>query len=314
MLRFGDASVNSNILKSLAADFLMETPYALESDDNYRRWRDRKLQRYPRHAADLLVETADLPDLSAAERRRLGDTVARGNMALLQCTKRVNINKESLSRLGVQIGLRRLDANPCADEDAISTLTVSDQGRGHEYIPYTNRALSWHTDGYYNAPGHQVRAWALLCAQDAEDGGENELLDPEILYILLREENPDYIRALMAPDALTIPANVENGRQIRPARSGPVFSVDAADGSLHMRYSARGRNIVWKPDPLLEAARRFIETLFSSGSPYIFRHRLAPGQCLVSNNVLHNRSAFRDATGRPRVVYRARYYDRIRCP
>ena len=43
------------------------------------------------------------------------------------------------------------------------------------------------------------------------------------------------------------------------------------------------------------------------------RYRLQPGEGLISNNALHCRSGFRDdpATGRTRLVYRARYYDRI---
>ena len=80
-----------------------------------------------------------------------------------------------------------------------------------------------------------------------------------------------------------------------------------------MRYSARKRNILWKPDPVTGAATAFLEHLFSHTESPIFRHRLEPGQGLISNNVLHNRSAFRDASepGKRRLLYRARYFDRI---
>ena len=61
-----------------------------------------------------------------------------------------------------------------------------------------------------------------------------------------------------------------------------------------------------------QAALEFIEILFSSDTPYIFRHRLQPGECLLSNNVLHNRSGFQDSPGRKRLLFRARYSDRIR--
>jgi hypothetical protein len=33
---------------------------------------------------------------------------------------------------------------------------------------------------------------------------------------------------------------------------------------------------------------------------------------VICNNVLHARSAFRDDPARPRLLYRARYYDRVR--
>jgi hypothetical protein len=79
-----------------------------------------------------------------------------------------------------------------------------------------------------------------------------------------------------------------------------------------MRYSARQRNIRWKPGAAAAAAA-FLQGLFSSGSPYILRHLLQPGEVLVSNNVLHNRSGFRDieAPNRRRLLFRARYFDRI---
>ena len=45
---------------------------------------------------------------------------------------------------------------------------------------------------------------------------------------------------------------------------------------------------------------------------HIFRARLEPGMGLLCNNVLHDRSAFTDdPTHPPRLLYRARYYDRI---
>ena len=43
----------------------------------------------------------------------------------------------------------------------------------------------------------------------------------------------------------------------------------------------------------------------------MLRTRLAPGMGLVCNNVLHERSAFEDAPDRKRLLYRARYVERI---
>jgi hypothetical protein len=77
-----------------------------------------------------------------------------------------------------------------------------------------------------------------------------------------------------------------------------------------MRYSARKRNIVWKQDPRISSALRFLATLLRD-SPYILRHRLAPGQGIVSNNALHNRSGFKDSAEKRRLYYRARYQDRL---
>jgi hypothetical protein len=38
---------------------------------------------------------------------------------------------------------------------------------------------------------------------------------------------------------------------------------------------------------------------------------LQAGEGLISNNVLHNRTAFEDGPGHRRLIYRARFYDRI---
>jgi hypothetical protein len=290
----------------------MINPFCLDHLDAYLRWRDLKLARRPADVMELLMEIRDPCAPSPAELRCAAECVERANMVLLQCKNDDRINKASLVRLGSRFGLKRLDDNLCADEDAVSTIRVSAGGGGNEYIPYTDRPLGWHTDGYYNAPDRQIRGWSLMCRQDAAAGGENALLDHEILYILLRDDDPEHIRALMAPDALTIPANYDQGIEIRPAYSGPVFSLDPRDGSLHMRYSARTRNIQWKRDTATQTAAALITRLFSTQSAYIYRHRLEPGQCLLSNNVLHNRSGFRDSPEKRRVIYRARYYDRIR--
>ena len=147
--------------------------------------------------------------------------------------------------------------------------------------------------------------------QSSAEGGENALLDHEIAYLLMRDENPGFIRALMQPDAMTIPARVEEDGVARADSVGPVFSVHPQSGDLHMRYTARTRSIAWKQDETTLAAVAFLEKLLDSDLPYIYRGRLEPGMGLVSNNVLHDRAGFSDAPDRKRLLYRARYYDRI---
>jgi hypothetical protein len=41
---------------------------------------------------------------------------------------------------------------------------------------------------------------------------------------------------------------------------------------------------------------------------------MQPGMGIVCNNVLHERSGFVDDPLRPRLLYRARYYDRVAAP
>nr|VFJ65064.1 MAG: Taurine catabolism dioxygenase TauD, TfdA family [Candidatus Kentron sp. FM]VFJ67268.1 MAG: Taurine catabolism dioxygenase TauD, TfdA family [Candidatus Kentron sp. FM]VFK11850.1 MAG: Taurine catabolism dioxygenase TauD, TfdA family [Candidatus Kentron sp. FM] len=286
------------------------TAFDIGQDGAYRAWRDAKLAGYPARVEELCVAVRDPRQLSDAEYGALVERCRKTNIAIYQSAIGRDPDRNVPALLGKRFGLERIDRNQGSDDDAITSITVTEaDGRG-EFIPYTDRPLQWHTDGYYNAPDRQIRGFLLHCVNPARSGGENALLDHEIAYILLREENPAFISALMAPDALTIPAYIADGVLRRPERSGPVFSV-GTDGTLHMRYTMRTRNIHWKQDPVLKSALAFLERLFSSDSPYIFRAVLQPGWGVLNNNVLHDRSSFVDSEQNPRLLYRARYYDRI---
>nr|NIR27814.1 TauD/TfdA family dioxygenase [Gammaproteobacteria bacterium]NIR81669.1 TauD/TfdA family dioxygenase [Gammaproteobacteria bacterium]NIR88236.1 TauD/TfdA family dioxygenase [Gammaproteobacteria bacterium]NIU02775.1 TauD/TfdA family dioxygenase [Gammaproteobacteria bacterium]NIV73405.1 taurine catabolism dioxygenase TauD [Gammaproteobacteria bacterium] len=273
-----------------------------------------KLSLRPRSAEELVVPVNDPCHLCEEERRELVACCRRANNAIYVSRASLPADKTIPRRVGEQLGLRRLDGNLCADDDGITSLRVMSSGSRHEgYIPYSNRAINWHTDGYYNGPDQPIRAMLLHCVSDAASGGDNALLDHELAYALLRDESPELVAALMRPDAMTIPANIQDGEEIRPARRGPVFSVDSGTGALHMRYTARTRSIEWRDDPLTRAAVEFLAHLLEDGSEYVLRYRLQPGQGLVSNNTLHTRAAFQDdpSAGKSRLLYRARYYDRI---
>lgn len=280
--------------------------------DRYERWRERKLAAYPRRAEDLVVEVRDPRDLTGSEADQLRRICAVANMAVYSSPLAGVADKEIVRRVGARLGLARLQANPLADEDGITSLEVAARKSERGYIPYSNRRLLWHTDGYYNPPASRIRAFVLHCVRPAAAGGENRLLDPEIAYILLRDENPEYVRALSAPDAMTVPANEEDPAAQRGAQAGPVFSFE--DGALHMRYTARTRSIVWRADAATQEAVARLREILDADSPYVFRLKLSGGQGLVCNNVLHDRSEFTDAAVAPeagRLVYRARYSDRI---
>ncbi len=287
----------------------------LDDGDAYARWRDGKLAAYDGALPLPVIELADTGHPGAAEVARMVELLGQFNM-VLYAGKPTPLEqaKQDVRSLGVGLGLNRLDANLCADEDAITPLAVSQGSQRKRYIPYTNRPISWHTDGYYNSPERQIRAMALHCVSPAASGGENQLMDPDIAYILLRERNPDYIRALMHDRVMTIPANEEEEGQVRPAQSGPVFSFGPDKDTLHMRYTARTRSIEWRDDETTTAAVACLGDILNTPSPYIIGHRLQAGQGVICNNILHNRSAFEDTDTCQRMVLRARYYDRTAAP
>lgn len=286
----------------------------LDSVEPYADWRKAKLKGYPTSLDEVRVKVNDPRVLNDAEQLKLLQACRKTNMAIYVSQLGSLADKQIPRRLGEQFGLTHFDRNLLADEDAVTTLQLMPEKSGRGYIPYSNRRLQWHTDGYYNPPERQVRAFVLHCVTPAANGGENALLDPEIAYLRLRDENPEFIRALMAPDVLTIPANTEEGGENRPAQTGPVFSIDPVTGSLHMRYTARTRSIEWKPDAKTQNAVKALEQLLASDSPEVFRYRFSAGEGLLCNNVLHNRTEFTDDVdkGMSRLIYRARFHDRIR--
>ena len=291
---------------------MSDKPFSLTDDAAYQAWRKAKLSDYPQSAAALRVDLAG-DWISDQDVARLQAKCRKTNMVIYRLADAARGDKDFIRALGLRLGLVRLDGNLCADNDAITSLQVMDSGRHSAYIPYTNRRLSWHTDGYYNLPEHTIRGILMHCVRAAAEGGENSLLDHEIAYIQLRDQNPAFIEALMRPDAMTIPPNIENGKEIRAEQSGPVFSVDAETGSLHMRFSARARNIIWHDDDVTRQAVTCLNGLLTPNNPYVIRYRLNPGEGIICNNVLHSRTGFTDdeTPGKTRLLYRARYFDRI---
>lgn len=292
--------------------------FDLKNESAYLNWREAKLDGYPKSLDELTVPVGSLEAPSDDERDAIIAVCRRANMAVYAVTSDDLADEETRDELhafAAGFGLEGREGHRSAADDGIVALQVSDEGSRKGYIPYSNRSLNWHTDGYYNEAERRIRAFVLHCVRAAGEGGENGLLDPEIAYIRLRDANPEFISALSHPQAMTIPANIEPDGSVRPANTGPVFSVDPDSGCLQMRFTARRRHIVWREDAVTKEAVDYLVGLLNGDDTCIFRHRLAPGQGLICNNVLHSRSAFTDIkdseaeTGR--LLYRMRYGERI---
>jgi alpha-ketoglutarate-dependent taurine dioxygenase len=281
----------------------------LTDEDVYQRWRRGKLDAYPKRVTEILVPIDGLRTLTDAQNASIKRSIKRANMVIYRC-RDMFVDRAAVVSFARRFGLTRIDHHLCANADGVSELSVAATGVRSDYVPYSNRSLSWHTDGYYNDKQRQINAVILHCAQSAVSGGENALFDPEIAYIRLRDEDPRFITAFEHPECMTIPANTGAEGEIRPALTGPVFSY-GAQGEIHMRYSARKKNIRWRDDPLTRAARDFLTGILNETDGMIFHYRLQKGEGLLSNNVLHDRTSFSDGQGQQRLLYRARFFDRI---
>ncbi|MDD9883549.1 MAG: TauD/TfdA family dioxygenase [Gammaproteobacteria bacterium] len=324
-----------------AADARFLSPAVIADPAGYRRWRADKLARARRWAAQSPVDIADPARLTAAELAALRARVEAVNFALYRVAgAAAAVDHAALKRLCRQVGLTRLATNPFSAPSGISEICVADGDAGEatvaggttgtvatdnagattgtvapaataaRYIPYTDRALGWHTDGYYQPPQRRIRAFALHTLRAAPSGGENRLLDHEILYLLLRDRDPALAAGLFAEDALTIPPGLGAGGGARAAQTGPVFWFAA--GRLQMRLTLRPRHAQWKAST--RAAAADIKAILDDPeSPFVTTRRLRAGEGILCNNIPHNRAAFtRPPAGQPgRLTLRARFYDCI---
>jgi len=283
-----------------------------KTDDFYRKWRDARIAASIAAAEEGFVEISDLATPSEAERGELMRRCSESNLALYHAPQGADLRGD-LRRFADSFGLRIAEKHRSAGGDGIVALRESDAPSQKGYIPYSKRKMNWHTDGYYNAPDDRISAMVLHTAQPADDGGSNQFLDHTIAYIRLMDENPDYVRALMHPEAMVIPANEEEG-SLRPESVGPVFFADADTGALQMRYTARTRSIAWRDDSLTREAVAFLQHTLEKPDPLTISLRFEAGQGVLCNNVLHDRTGFDPGAAgfSPRVVYRVRFHNRVK--
>lgn len=287
-------------------------PFNLNDDGAYGRWRERKLRAFPLEPEAQRVSVGVLGPVDDAQREAIVAACRRANFAVYRTVCDSPPEMADLRSFGEALGLKRFDRHLWAPQQGIVALqNERNRERRGEYIPYTDRAMGWHTDGYYKTAEAAVRGFIMHCISPAAKGGANYLLDPEMVYIAMRDSSPRLLAALMEPDVMTIPENtLERGAE-RPPVTGPVFSVHPRDGALHMRYTARTVSIEWKDDAITRDAVAFLEELMTPPVPYAYYVRLAAGEGIVCNNVLHNREAFLDDGDHKRLVWRARYRDRV---
>jgi hypothetical protein len=287
------------------------SPYLLANEDAYRVWRSSKLENRSRTLPTRVFELNADGLLADSQMADVQQQVDAYNFVIFEAPD-TDFDKRDFIALNHQFGLHDLDINPGADADKVTALrVVSESDQRAQYIPYTNRAMNWHTDGYYNPHARRINAFSLYCVDQSARGGGNFLFDHEMMYLLIRDRSPEMLQALMHDDLMRIPANVQDNQVIRAEESGPVFSLQPVSCALNMRFTSRPQHIVWKSDKCSQQALNLVREILLQGQAMI-EIRLHAGQGIVCNNILHGREAFQDDPQHPaRLVYRARYYDAI---
>lgn len=278
--------------------------------DTYQKWRDKKIK----HATTSLtsIEIKKPQQLKSGEKQQLTDCIQQSNFALYQFNSDQHEPKSSVIAINKQLGLVDYDKHLYSHTDGLAEISPSQMGEQSEFIPYTNKALNWHTDGYYNPINQRIRAFSLFCVKQADNGGENEWIDHEMVYILLREKSPELAQILTQYDVMIVPEHQVNGVVIREKSVGAVFFIDELSGALMMRYTQRKHNIIWKEASQVAEARIMLESILDIKTQYHHRYKMTAGQGLVCHNIIHKRAGFSiGIKTQPRLMIRGRYFNRV---
>jgi len=288
----------------------------LSSNESYKIWREKKLRQAQELHNAPIIEIKDIANISESEKKAILDNCKKTNMAIYQSAKTTSPNETriALRNFAQSFNLEIAEKHRSAGESGIVAITPSNAKGQKGYMPYSNRPMNWHTDGYYNAANEQIRAMVLHCVIPSTDGGSSQFFDNEIAYIRLRDHNPDFIKALMHNEAMSIPQNIEENGDIRPISIGPVFSFDENSENLIMRYTARTKSIIWRDDEITKQAVAFLQNLLETGDEFMQSLTLKAGQGVLCNNSLHNRTGFNDKSEdeNKRMLFRVRFHNRIK--
>ena len=157
------------------------SPFHYHNTKAYQQWKKQKLSDYPHSIEQLVVPLKDPMALSSNEVEQLRYWLARANMVIYAMDAEKAEDKSVPEAIGQQLGIHSLDKNECADHDGFTSLQVVDAGLHTLYIPYSNKGINWHTDGYYNRLSEQIFSMLLHCVRPAQSGGENRLMDHDCL-------------------------------------------------------------------------------------------------------------------------------------
>jgi hypothetical protein len=274
--------------------------------DDYQFWRDKKLANATTKLDECIIDIQNPLALTAIEKDQIQRLCQYNNFALIQTQTQTDYSYSTI-QLNRQLGLNTPDNHLFANSDTLAHITPANNKQQGEFIPYTNKPIGWHTDGYYNSPEQRIRSFSLFCVNPASNGGENSWLDNDILYILLRQQSPEAAELLTRSDAMTLPAHSENGKILRPKSVGAIFMLD--NNQLYLRYTQRKKYVQFANEVLVAVA--LLDDILAKGSVYHFQHLMVKNQGIICNNIIHKRGGFVDDKDNPRLLLRGRYFTRI---
>jgi alpha-ketoglutarate-dependent taurine dioxygenase len=272
--------------------------------EDYKRWKDKKLESFTSNLDHLTVHISNPNSVSKPEKNKVISLIDSNSMAFFNIDNINYRDKLSIKKFAFQIGLSDYELDSQSDDDGLTEITEHEHNNKiSEYIPYTTKELNWHTDGYYNTRDNSILSWLLFCNTPSKKGGVNTYLDHEISYILFNESSGK-IKDLMLETACCIPENILTKRK---EVHNPVYMFD--NEKLHMKFSMRKKNIIWN-DASLEAIN-ILKSIINDSFEYHVTKKFTEGEGVITNNVIHKRTAFTNSENKNRLLYRLRSKRRV---
>ena len=276
----------------------------LNTIEDYKRWKDKKLESFTSNLDHLTVHISNPNSVSKPEKNKVISLIDSNSMAFFNIDNINYRDKLSIKKFAFQIGLSDYELDSQSDDDGLTEITEHEHNNKiSEYIPYTTKELNWHTDGYYNTRDNSILSWLLFCDTPSKKGGVNTYLDHEISYILFNESSGK-IKDLMLETACCIPENILTKRK---EVHNPVYMFD--NEKLHMKFSMRKKNIIWN-DASLEAIN-ILKSIINDSFEYHVTKKFTEGEGVITNNVIHKRTAFTNSENKNRLLYRLRSKRRV---
>ena len=272
--------------------------------EDYKRWKDNKLETFTKNLDELTVQITSPNAISKPEKSMVISLLENHNIVFFHIDRVKQINKSTIKNFASQIGLSNYELDSQSDEDGLTEIKdIKTTEKLSEYVPYTTKELNWHTDGYYTDQKNSVLSWLLFCKTSAESGGINKYLDHEIAYILFNNKSKR-LMDLMLDDTCCIPENsITNRKEV----FNPVFMFK--NKRLHMKFSMRKKNIIWNKNSL--EAIDVLKSIIKDSSQYHITKKLDTGMGVITNNVIHMRTAFTNSRNKNRLLYRLRSKKRV---
>ena len=264
-------------------------------------------------------DRATSPRRRRAERDAILRLRRRANMALYATRpdrRRRRATRRDLIAFGAAFGLRRdrgssLGRAPtasCASRSSIRAdgSATSPTPTGRSTGTPTAITISMGRDRC-----HSARCCCIAGARPREAGSTGCSI-PRSPISACATRIPRFVEALMRPDAMAIPGK-RRGRRTGPAgkcRPG-VLRRSALGRARHALHRAQAQRRLARRRVTHARSQALLERVLDA-DPLVVETRLAAGEGLICNNVLHDRSGvLAGGDGRGRLLYRVRYADRV---